>query len=613
MDFGYPPTANCQPTTNNPIPTIANPQNSPSSTLSFMSSVSAIHELLERVLQEGRFAEAITIITETAREFTRSRNVLFAILNREEGQLDFEFGSGPDWKGEESEHSLAVDIGKRTGITAQVAATGKPFVTGNVAEVAVYHQLYASTKSEMAIPVRDSHNKLQAVMDFESDLLDNFQDADIEMGKLFASLAAFVLEREIARAREEALVEIGAAIDDALTEEEILIRVIDVAERVLRFQACSIFLFDDRTQTFVLRASTGALRDRVGEFSYEAGEGFTGWVCSEGKSILLEKPQSDPRWRGKFTEIPSEEIASFLAVPILIRGRSIGAIRALRRIPDNEFLDNRFTTADERLLVAISDQTAIAIDSVRAISKLVQNERLSAWGELSAKSSHMIGNRVFALQGDSNEFEYQLSREPVDVGELKKLQRAFRSNINRLQELLQEFRDFVTAAQLHLTEGDLNELVQETVQEVFPKRSEVKLELSLDDSLPSLRFDANKLRRAISELIENALHFVEQGTTTITTQMADANTLALAKLGPVGRFVEFTIEDNGPGVEESRKEVIFEPFHSSRVKGMGLGLSIVKGIADAHGGTVLEVGKEGSGAKFVILLPTLDRQNSGGI
>lgn len=578
-----------------------------------MSSVSAIHELLERVLQEGRFAEAITIITETAREFTRSRNVLFAILNREEGQLDFEFGSGPDWKGEESEHSLAVDIGKRTGITAQVAATGKPFVTGNVAEVAVYHQLYASTKSEMAIPVRDSHNKLQAVMDFESDLLDNFQDADIEMGKLFASLAAFVLEREIARAREEALVEIGAAIDDALTEEEILIRVIDVAERVLRFQACSIFLFDDRTQTFVLRASTGALRDRVGEFSYEAGEGFTGWVCSEGKSILLEKPQSDPRWRGKFTEIPSEEIASFLAVPILIRGRSIGAIRALRRIPDNEFLDNRFTTADERLLVAISDQTAIAIDSVRAISKLVQNERLSAWGELSAKSSHMIGNRVFALQGDSNEFEYQLSREPVDVGELKKLQRAFRSNINRLQELLQEFRDFVTAAQLHLTEGDLNELVQETVQEVFPKRSEVKLELSLDDSLPSLRFDANKLRRAISELIENALHFVEQGTTTITTQMADANTLALAKLGPVGRFVEFTIEDNGPGVEESRKEVIFEPFHSSRVKGMGLGLSIVKGIADAHGGTVLEVGKEGSGAKFVILLPTLDRQNSGGI
>jgi signal transduction histidine kinase len=578
-----------------------------------MSSVAAIQELLESVLQEGRFDEAIKIILDTACKFTRSRNVLFALLNREEGQLDFEYGSGPDWLGEDSEHSLAVDIGKRTGITAQVAATGKPFVTGNVAEVAVYHQLYASTKSEMAIPVRDSHGKLQAVLDFESDLLDNFGEADVEMGKLFASVAAFVLEREIARAREEALVEIGAAIDDALTEEEILSRVIDVAERVLRFQACSIFLFDDRTQTFVLRASTGALRDRVDKLSYLASEGFTGWVCSEGKSILLERPQSDPRWRGKYTEIPSEEIASFLAVPILIRGKSIGAIRALRKIPDNEFLDNRFTAADERLLVAISDQTAIAIDSVRAIGKLVQNERLSAWGELSAKSSHMIGNRVFALRGDANEFEYQLSRDPIDVDELKSLQKGFGANINRLQELLQEFRDFVTAAQLHLTEGDLNELVRETVQEVFPKRSTVHLEMTLDESIPILRFDASKLRRAISELIENSLHFVENGHASVSTRFADANTLALAKLGPIGRFVEISIEDSGPGVAENRKEVIFEPFHSSRVKGMGLGLSIVKGIANAHGGTVLEMGEEGNGAKFVILLPTSDRQNSGGI
>ena len=95
--------------------------------------------------------------------------------------------------------------------------------------------------------------------------------------------------------------------------------VIDVASRVLRFQACSIFIFDARSQTYVLRASTGAFRSRVGEFNYSPGEGFTGWVCESGQPIMLDHPQGDPRWRGKYTEIPSDEIACFLAAPILVR------------------------------------------------------------------------------------------------------------------------------------------------------------------------------------------------------------------------------------------------------------------------------------------------------
>jgi len=79
------------------------------------------------------------------------------------------------------------------------------------------------------------------------------------------------------------------------------------------------------------------------------------------------------------------------------------------------------------------------------------------------------------------------------------------------------------------------------------------------------------------------------------------------RLSHISQFAEITIEDTGPGVEDEAKATIFQPFFSKRVKGMGLGLSIVKGIVDAHGGEVFEAGRLGHGARFVILLPVADR------
>jgi two-component system sensor kinase FixL len=71
-------------------------------------------------------------------------------------------------------------------------------------------------------------------------------------------------------------------------------------------------------------------------------------------------------------------------------------------------------------------------------------------------------------------------------------------------------------------------------------------------------------------------------------------------------FAQIAIQDSGPGVEVGKKALIFQPFYSGRVRGMGLGLSIVKGIVDAHGGQVYEAGEPGDGARFVILLPIVD-------
>jgi signal transduction histidine kinase len=67
------------------------------------------------------------------------------------------------------------------------------------------------------------------------------------------------------------------------------------------------------------------------------------------------------------------------------------------------------------------------------------------------------------------------------------------------------------------------------------------------------------------------------------------------------------VADSGPGVPAEAKERIFQPFYTSRAKGMGLGLSIVKGIVESHEGLIREAGTSGAGARFQLFLPATDR------
>ena len=303
----------------------------------------------------------------------------------------------------------------------------------------------------------------------ESDRLNAYTDTDRLICEAVASLSAMVLERQEGVAREEALIEVGLALDTALTEEDLIEQVIRVAGEVLRFQACSIFLLDRETDTFVLRGSVGRLKDKVGEILQE-GRGCTGWVCETGQSISLDNPQKDPRWRGKFVEFPGDEIAHFLAVPIVARSKCIGAIRVIRRVTDNPYLDNRFTPSEQRVLQSIAEQVATGLENIRNLEKMLRAERMIAWGELSAKSSHMIGNRVFALKGDVNELEHLLENREPDLKELRELQKSLWTNVMRVEEILQDFRDFLTATQLTRTAGDLNQLITETVSGSSPSK-----------------------------------------------------------------------------------------------------------------------------------------------
>lgn len=547
---------------------------------------------------------ALLKLADVALVITQSRNVMIARMNDDSGTLEISIGVGRDWSRIEGEvQPVPISADKGAGIIAYVAAKRERLVTGNVANEPAYRDLIASSQSEVAMPITDRFDRVRAVLNLESDQPNHYTSEHVEFIELLANLVGIVIARDESTRREEALELVGSGLERATTEDELLENILSIADDVLRFQSCSIFLYDSAADQFVLVGSTGLLKDRVGTIGYRANEGCTGWVCANSTPLRIDQPQSDPRWRGMWLEFPSEKVASYLAVPIEMRGKCIGAIRVVRRVGDNPYRDTSFTEEDERLLMTIADQLAMGLENIRTVQRAIQIERMAAWGELSAKSSHMIGNRVFALKGDANELGYLLTEEPLDLVELKNIQGSLMTNVQRVEEILQEFRDFVMATQLSTVRADLNFIVRESVEEVFPRRTDIELKYDLDESNPTVEVDARKLRRAISEIVENSLSFFDKGVLSVRTGSADA--ALKAKVGAVRQreyyFIE--IEDQGPGVEEELKTQIFQPFYSSRVKGMGLGLSIVKGIIEAHGGVVSEVGEPGKGATFVFLVP----------
>ncbi len=381
---------------------------------------------------------------------------------------------------------------------------------------------------------------------------------------------------------------------------------------MLKFEDCSLFLLDPVSNKLVLRASRGPLAQQIGKASYDLGEGLTGWTGQHHEVVRLAEPHKDPRWRGRFEELPASDVGAFMAVPVRGHRGDMGVLRVQRRKSPYKWFPNDFTEADEQILTAIAAQLGTSLDNARLVRQLIRTERMAAWGELSARSAHMIGNRVFAIKGDVNELKHVLSEQPPDCCKALALGESIEKGIFLLEEILTEFREFVKATQLDLESADINTVVREAIEESFPKRSNVALELSLAENLPAVQVDA--LKRSFSELIENAVSFMpEGGKISISTFEAGPDVekwLAPRQKGE--RFIQICFKDTGPGIDRDSKAKVFNPFYTSRAKGMGLGLSIVKGIVDAHGGVIFEDGCCGEGARFSILLPVGKERTQAG-
>jgi signal transduction histidine kinase len=577
-----------------------------------------IARLSRLAVSGGTAAALLERYVADAVEATGATRGFAALAEAEVGGLVLVAAAGDGWTDAARETRLADRDGSST-ITSWVATTGKPVRIGNLVQSAPdYQPFFTGISSVLAVPIAlEPDERVRGVINLECVREEAFTEGDEAFVQALADLSAMRLAMEDLRAREAALVQMGKELSSAPDPDSLMQRVVAITKEILRFEDCSIFFLDPNTRRLILVATRGtALSPQVKKAAYELGEGLTGWVGKHGDPIRVRDPRTDPRYKGVHRELADDETGAFLAVPIKSLTGVVGVLRVLRRKSTSPWFPNDFTLADQEVLATIASQVGAAVDNAQLTDRLLQSERLAAWGEMSAMSSHMIGNRVFAIKGDLNELEYQVGQGNEDAPltvtrrQVVPLLEGMKRGIFRLEELLAEFRDFVRATALSTIPADATDITRSVVEEVFPKRGSTVLQEDYTSEPLPINADPVKLKRALSEIVENSVTFQEaapKGSLRVQTRRLPPNAalptrLASLKLIASG-WAEITFADEGPGVPDADKEKIFRPFFTSRNRGMGLGLAIVKGIIEAHHGGIVETGTHGEGARFVILLP----------
>lgn len=217
------------------------------------------------------------------------------------------------------------------------------------------------------------------------------------------------------------------------------------------------------------------------------------------------------------------------------------------------------------------------------ISEIVSAQRARAWGEVARRLAHEIKNPLTPIQLSAERLERKLAEklDPADRAVLVKSVKTIVDQVDAMKRLVNEFRDYARLPTADLKPLDLNALVHEVLQmyENDPSQPHRRISVRLDPQCPPIVGDAQQLRQVLHNLIQNAQDACdaarqsggEPGGIEIRTQWIAA----------AGR-VRLTVADTGCGFSESTLKRAFEPYVTTKPKGTGLGLAVVKKIADEH-------------------------------
>jgi PAS domain S-box-containing protein len=218
------------------------------------------------------------------------------------------------------------------------------------------------------------------------------------------------------------------------------------------------------------------------------------------------------------------------------------------------------------------------------ITEVVSAQRSAAWAEVARRLAHEIKNPLTPIQLSAERLAHRLSHklEGVDQALLHRSVNTIVTQVQAMQTLVNEFRDYARLPAAEMKALDLNALVAEVLALYGQAQDNGLLVAHLQPALPPIQGDATQLRQVIHNLVQNALDAVADrpdGQVAIST--ADARN----EQGQL-RAVRLTLIDNGPGFADKVLKRAFEPYVTTKAKGTGLGLAVVKKIADEHGARV---------------------------
>ena len=210
------------------------------------------------------------------------------------------------------------------------------------------------------------------------------------------------------------------------------------------------------------------------------------------------------------------------------------------------------------------------------ISDIVSAQRTQAWTEVARRLAHEIKNPLTPIQLSAERMAMKLDGKlpPVEQALVTKSVKTIVEQVDAVQRLVNEFRDFGRLPPAHLQMLDLNQLLVEMMPLYENDNARVPVMWHLPLEVPPILGDAAQLRQVVHNLIQNA----QDACQSVAQPVVHVQT----EWRPQSSRVRLTIEDNGPGFSEAVLQRAFEPYVTTKASGTGLGLAVVKKIADEH-------------------------------
>jgi signal transduction histidine kinase len=353
-------------------------------------------------------------------------------------------------------------------------------------------------------------------------------------------------------------------------------------------------------------------REEGAQFHWEVRRQFTSLIelCERYKLIheyAIARVRTESQARARFINafalaaMPVVGALGLLLAYVLVK-QILGPIRrlALETAPVNPGTDvpDEVKALSSRVHSLIEDVDQAQSELERSQEHLLQSGKWAMVGKLAAGVAHSIRNPLTSV----NMRLFSLKRSlKMSASEREDFQ-VISEEIRHIDSIVRNFLEFSRPPKLKMTRISPSDVVDMALQLLRHRLESYGVEVTLErrEKLPEIWADPDQLKEVLANLLVNACEMMPGGGQITVREEGKAD----SRLGGLGEAVVIRVTDTGPGIPQSIRDKIFQPFFSTKEEGTGLGLSIATRIIEDHGGRLELESQENAGATFIITLPT---------
>ena len=394
------------------------------------------------------------------------------------------------------------------------------------------------------------------------------------------------------------LVELSVTLNSTLDLDTLLQLITSTATELLDCEGASILLYDEKNPRLYFAAATGSDPAQLAEIPVPIENSLAGTIFRTNSHIIINDTEQDPRHYSLVSDHVKFKVKTLLGVPMPIKDRTVGVLEAINK--HNGVFDER----DASLLSVTAAHAAIAINNARLLHTTQQAlEKVKESNELKRNflslASHELRTPLGIIMGYSSLLKEDAKGEFSDnADQVLTAARQMRSILDEMNNLAMLKSDEMTLKPQKVVMEDVLAYACEGIKDIASTRKQ-NLVYAFSEEPLVVNVDIDKMTLAFVNILGNAIRFSPEGSDITVGVTKDGNQ------------VLSWVQDHGIGIPVDKLQKIFEEFYqieppnTRHYGGLGIGLTIAKGLIEAHDGKIwAESEGAGMGSTFKVLLPT---------